>query len=450
MQYRAELDSWAESPTIWMISGPTIALYALDKDKLVLKRDLSADAKKATADLIPAGNSRQRLVVNSQTGRLYVQEARESERILEIDPATGVERYVEMPFQAEDICFDFSGCCYLRTGSTVVRYDPSVTPWREVPWDYGEEQDGIAHCGGRAAKADGALITPGKRASPWYHGGGIGVSPKGHVAVQCWNAAAEDPKMDRPGEPKDPMNIGKPYTPRIFPGRQRWGEIHLWDQHGKVLCDDAIPGITITDGIAVDKDDCIYVLTNPTRTPGGKNVLNPKTETLIKFKAGKGKVVTSGTGLAVSVAPDRQPDGPTQMSGYYQAPAWATGAEWLYGGVGYAGGRCTCWNARFALDYYSRSFVPEPDHFSVAILDTAGNVILRVGRPGNVEDGKPLVADPAVPESRSIGGDETAIMHACYVGVDSDRRLFISDAGNRRIASVRLGYSAEEKVPAPE
>ena len=87
----------------------------------------------------------------------------------------------------------------------------------------------------------------------------------------------------------------------------------------------------------------------------------------------------------------------------------------------------------------------EPDHFSVAVLDTAGNLILRIGKYGNVEDGQPLLPDPVLTAARASGGDETALMHACYVGVHSDKRLFIADAGNRRIASVKLGYHTEEK-----
>jgi hypothetical protein len=37
-------------------------------------------------------------------------------------------------------------------------------------------------------------------------------------------------------------------------------------------------------------------------------------------------------------------------------------------------------------------------------------------------------------------------MHSCYVAVDTDRRLFIADAGNRRIASVKLDYQATARV----
>ena len=367
------------------------------------------------------------------------------DHVVELDPQTGKDRFVNLPFGAEDLCFDSQGLAYLRTGDLVARYDSA--DWREVPWDYGEERQGVAHCGGRAGNTVSALPVPGTRASPWYHGGGFGVSPRGHVAVQCWNAATFAPKRDRADE-KTKSSGGERYTPPLYPGRQRWGEIHIWDRHGKLLHRDAAPGITITDGVCLDKDDNLYVLTNPARTPAGAPKWNPKTETLLKFKPGKGKVVTSGAAAEIPVAlgKGQEPAGPAQLAGFYQAPAWVQGAEWLYGGVGFAGGRCTCHNARCALDYFARSFAPEPDHFSVAVLDTAGNLILRLGRPGNVEDGQPLVPDPAAPAARSIGGDETAILHSCYVAVDTDRRLFIVDEGQRRISSVKLDYHTVEKL----
>lgn len=36
--------------------------------------------------------------------------------------------------------------------------------------------------------------------------------------------------------------------------------------------------------------------------------------------------------------------------------------------------------------------------------------------------------------------------HGATYATDTDRRLFIADPGNQRIASVKLGYHAEEKV----
>jgi len=38
------------------------------------------------------------------------------------------------------------------------------------------------------------------------------------------------------------------------------------------------------------------------------------------------------------------------------------------------------------------------------------------------------------------------LFHACYLATHTDRRLFIADAGNARILSVKLGYHATEKV----
>ena len=138
--------------------------------------------------------------------------------------------------------------------------------------------------------------------------------------------------------------------------------------------------------------------------------------------------------------------------------AWVEGAEWLFGGADWfgfnsskcPGGGCDCWSSRFCLDYLARSFVPEIDRYSVAVLDRNGNVITRVGRYGNVDDGKPLVLDGGPPTPRSIGGDEIALFHAAYVGTETDRRLFIHDAGNARILSVKLGYHAEERVALKE
>jgi hypothetical protein len=37
-------------------------------------------------------------------------------------------------------------------------------------------------------------------------------------------------------------------------------------------------------------------------------------------------------------------------------------------------------------------------------------------------------------------------MYACFTATWSDRRLFIADAGNHRIISVKLGYHTSEYV----
>lgn len=455
VQYRVELDAYTPEPTIWLVPGQAggndwaawgIKILAIENEKLVVKKDFGAEAHK-TITCDAASGGRQRIVADPKSGDVFMLSGigtATGDRIVEIDPVSGKDNFVELPFGSEDLCFDINGLAYLRTGDTVVRYDPS-NKWREVTWDYGEDRESLSHCGGRAAKVVGGLAIPGMRPGPWYHGGGFGVSPKGHLVVQCFTGGNK--KLERPEERTVASKMGKPYEPQIFPGRQRWGEIHIFDKKGKLLYEDVAPGVSVTDGVCIDRDDRIYVMTNPGRTPGGKNIFNPLTETLIKFVPGKGKVITSGGDVPVPLSGEQKPDRPTDMYGTFQSPAWVEGAEWLYGGVGYAGTwRCTCWNARFTLDYYARSFAPEPDRFCVAVLDTNGNLIVRIGQCGNIDDGVPLVPDPAVKDPHPIGGDETAIMHACYVAVDTDRRLFIEDTGNRRIASVKMGYATEENI----
>jgi len=61
------------------------------------------------------------------------------------------------------------------------------------------------------------------------------------------------------------------------------------------------------------------------------------------------------------------------------------------------GGGCACWFSRFSLDLFARSIAPEPDQFRVAVVDSAGNLILRIGQYGNVDDGKPLIPPAARP-----------------------------------------------------
>jgi hypothetical protein len=186
----------------------------------------------------------------------------------------------------------------------------------------------------------------------------------------------------------------------------------------------------------------------------GKEYPLERAETLMKFKAGGGgKFVSSSKNVPIPISQESGPRRPADVVKGFAGPSWAEGAAWLYGGVGYGGfmsskggGGCACWNARFALDLFARSFVTELNRFQVAVLDASGNLILRLGKYGNVDDGMPLVAagGPAAP--RAIGGDEVALCHASYTATHSDRRLFISDYGNYRILSVKLGYHAEERT----
>ncbi|MCG3178015.1 MAG: hypothetical protein BIFFINMI_00338 [Phycisphaerae bacterium] len=477
IQHRVELDSWGEKPAIWAVNGSSggihynddgsfrsldenwdnagVEIYEEDEGKLVLRRSFVKDAARAVMRIKPPILWRQRLYVNPSTHHLYVAEGdcgvmKAFNQLVDIDPATGKTGLLDLPLGSEDLCFDQEGLAYLRTDVAVARYDSKT--WREVPWDYGEEKENHSYgMGAKSATLASALVTPGHRSFNFWHLGGIDVSVTGHLIVTTCNGAGMGdaaPKWTR-GEAHFDY-IGAKYTPRIFPGRQRWGEIHIWDKHGRPIAEDVVPGMGHLNGIAIDGDDNIYMLAVARRQIAGQP-LDPTlprdvSGTVVKVAAGKARVLSTGSRVPVPLQADARPKRPGDMVGY--TSGWVEGAKWFFGGVGFCvPGGCVCWNCRFDVDYFNRTFAPEPLSYSVAVLDSNGNVILRVGRYGNVDDGRPLISAGGPPTTRSIGGDETALFHACYVASDTDRRLFIADAGNARILSVQLDYHASERVP---
>jgi hypothetical protein len=476
VQFRVELDSWAEKPTVWIVNGKVGEIIGHDDGsidgirlsfdggcmqlleesdgKLTLKQNFAAEVAKSIQRVIPPILSRQRLIVNPASGKLYVAESdcgvmKALNQLVEISPDTGKVKLVDLPLGAEDICFDVNGLAYIRTDPLVSRFDP--VSWREVPWDYGEERPGHSWgMGAKGANLLSALVTPGHRSFNFWQQGGIDVSVKGHLVVTTCNGAGmtETPKFQR-GEPHFNYE-SKGYEPGLYPGRARWGEIHIFDKHGKMIQEDVVPGMGHLNGIGIDQDDNIYMLSVSKRIIDGK-LYDPAlpqdtSGTVLKVPAGKARVLSASGSIPIPLSPENRPQRSQDLSGY--TSGWVEGAEWFYGGIGFCTPTaCICWNSRFTKDYFNRSFAPETMHYSVAIIDSAGNLILRVGKYGNVDDGKPLVADGGPAAARAIGDDEVGLFYPCYVATHTDRRLFIADAGNSRISSVRLGYHSEEKVP---
>ena len=484
------LDVWADLPTLWMAgrkhkvtafevgywgggtiareasdnwSGDGVVSYALEDKKWAKKADFSNEVTKKFQRSKPPDFGRQRLFFNPANEKLYVAEDSSFGKsfldMLQVDPKTGKVKIVPLPFDAEDMCFDQTGAAYLRTDTEVVRYD-SVS-WREIPWDYGEERPHLQFSsigGGKDSKAVGALPNPGARPVCW-HQGGMCVSARGHLAMSCVSRA--EPAAKQSGVKARVNDIeGKPYMPDLWPGRARWQEVHIWDAHGKLIYEDAAPGTTLLCGTAVDNEDNLYLLADSTRAYDGKKYFNEMTGTLMKFKPRKGRIV-SKSGGPVPLSAEAAPKRPVDVAGGFTGAGWVEGADWLFGAAGWfgfntarAGGGCDCWHSRFCLDYLNRSFVPETERYSVAVLDSNGNVILRVGQYGNVDDGIPLVKEDSAPNAKSLASagradppcDEVSLINPGYVGVQTDRRLFIHDVGNSRIVSVKLGYHADERV----
>jgi len=441
-QYQAALDSWTDPPSLWMVTVKNgyPCRYEIRENALVKVRDLLDDAKKARIRLTPAPVSNQRLWADHMRGHLYLAEGG-VHKLIRFDPATGRSREIEAPVKAEDMAISPNGFVCFRFGNpeVVVRFNPDT--WQEVPFDYGEERYGYV----------GALrILSAPSPARGFHGG-MDINAAGDLLVSCYNPNSASPPTRKEEGSQIPKADFKYRTP-LYPGRLASGfELNVFDAYGRAKHLDLIPGLTdIVSGCGLDVRGNLYANISASMMWHGKPYYKvtghrfDQTGTLVKVRPGKAKIFSAGR----SIIPLRKkPDRPQDLNGF-----WVEGAEWFYPGVGRTqwGMDCQCWNSRMALDYFARSFAPEYDRYAIAVLDSGGNLITRVGRYGNIEDGKPLLARGGPPTTRAVGGDEVALFDAAYIATQTDRRLFISDAGNARILSVRLDYHANERIPLKE
>jgi SMP-30/Gluconolactonase/LRE-like region len=165
---------------------------------------------------------------------------------------------------------------------------------------------------------------------------------------------------------------------------------------------------------------------------------------IMKFPPTGGKFYTwRPGGRKPQPKPAGMPEGlPTYRSGYLSLNIAVKGMEWYVkgcsavptSGENWGDPSCTCWNVRINVDPYGRVFAPDTLRFCVGILDTAGNVITRVGRHGNADDGR-RAAD---------SGAKSAVYLAwpAFVDVAGDK-LYITDTNANRVAVVKLEYAAE-------
>ena len=464
----AEIDSWAEPTTIWVTPGSSCApqnvlVLRETGDTLEPIRDFHEEARRAVRRTSPVLWQRQRLYVNPADGALFVGEASEGESktfraAMRIEPDTGRLREIELPMSTEDMAFDRDGHVYLRTADQIIRYDSET--WREIPFDYGEERASAGAATGSAARGARVIsgsVFPGNRG---WHQGGMHINARGDMAVGAlYETSLEDRRAGAS------VHAGAAYQPLMYAGRHydpggRFGGIlvHVMDRHGKMLHYDAVPGLlSVLNGVGLDADRRLYLLAHRTRAYNGEAGWNPFSGTLMRMTPGQGRILSNfGAPVPLTDPPRRPPD--MLRDRRRSGATWAENAHWFYGGGGWGGHNsagislCSCWNARFALDYFARSFTPEVARYNVGVVDANGNLILRVGQYGNVDDGMPLVGNEqgasrspvGPPNPRLIGGGEVALMHPAFVATHSDRRLFVADSGNARIVSVKLGYHVNE------
>jgi len=470
-QFKVVVDIYSDIPRVWVVAGspPMLAphqlatqtvspwekfgtkIYKIEQDKLVLEKDFGNEANKAVARLVITLDNPKKIYVNPKSELLYLWEGqtedgtgagKASQELIEIDPKTGISRKLPLPFDAEDIAFDSNNMMYLKTRGVVARFQ--IDTMKEVPWDYGSEEQRVGFASGKMGKQSdlvSGLKVPGNL--NWQHGG-MFITPKGELVVASY-LNPEDKTT-----PKDSS-----FKPTIYPGRalshSHGGTyINVWNQHGQVMIKDAIPGLAELDGIGMDVNGNLYMMTHATRIFNNKTYFNDLTGTILRFSKGKGKILSiNSKSVAIELEKEQFPKRSLDLIGA-AGSQWAEECDWLYGGVGYGGKNkgvgCACWNSKYTLDYLGRSFAPEIDRYKIAVLDSNGNLILRIGQFGNVDDGMPIdiVGGPSKPNS--IGSDEVALFHGAFLATQSDKTLYIADPGNLRILKVKLNYYAEKKI----
>jgi DNA-binding beta-propeller fold protein YncE len=434
-EFRATIDPWADDKdgvNIWIIrdNKDPIRVYRINQKKGTLE-----SVKNFTGAGLWYGYGNTPMTVRPDTGELYV--SSETSATV-VQPDTGKARGVRLPMgiMPNGLYFDMQGHAYLRNSRTVGRFAIAGNDqWREVPFDYGEA------IGGRIAALQ--IETGSIHPQP-----GFSVSMHGHVVVGYIVGAVQFGGRADAREQQQRQQMAaavKPWMPQIFPGRGGNSLVRVWDKYGKILYEDAVRGIGYVHGAFMDRHNKLYLATEATR----EGYFDTMSGSFIKFEPNARILSTKAT---VPLRPGNRPQRPvdTHRGFGHQGASWWEGAEWFYGGLGFGGknnSTCHCPNFSAAFDYFARSFVPETRHYSVALLDSAGNLIMRIGQYGSVDDGIPLIADgPPVPNRRKLGGDEVALFMPKFLATHTDRRLFIADPGNQRIVSVKIDYHASETV----
>lgn len=469
--FQIALDSWSKDLAFWIVrrkyvhsavddaaGGRRSREFKNTEEENAIKRIELIDSKWVTKDNFgtrvnkeivrpkPPGWNIQHLYVNPKTKKLYIGEedsgptGKAFTQLIEINPETGQSKIVELPYNPMDMAIDLDGLAYLRTLNVVTRYD--METWKEVPFDYGAEKDAVGRdggMGGRSSPVISSLFLPATNAV-CYHQGGIDVNVKGDIIVACHNRLTMEASETGDGHAHGAMPIFKTYQPAIYPGRHQSTIsvcLHIWSKNGQIKLEDVVPGCPQTDGVFLDENDNVYFMATPFRKINGKKLDDGSSSTIFKFQSKKGRFLTD-VGSPVPLEKSNYPKKHQEI-----ADLWAENYEWVYGGVGFGGfniAGCACWFARFKLDYFARSFAPEPMQYAVSVLDANGNLITRIGRYGNNDSKGPNSKEP-------LGGDEVGFFHPCFVGVLTDKRLYVSDIGNDRIVAVKLDYHVNKVVP---
>jgi sugar lactone lactonase YvrE len=447
------VDSWCDPVKVWTVGhSGGIQVYADRGDKFELVDDFEKDVRDAGVQPNSFAAHFNRAVVDPVRGHLWFVAGGVLYRC---DPnGKGCFESVRKPMACQEIAFGLDGNLYLRDLAQMSRvnagklvkcaegpFDLEFAEGSEVPFEYGE----AINRPWPQPPIRGAVRIPAMPGANEFDNG-FCVAPNGDIVAYVKNYQDKNGFVIDGRTPSANlcavMNEFKTgYRPKLFAGRYySYAELLFrWNARGELLEEDILPALPMaTNGVRVDTAGNLYVgiglsqITEKGPHTGGA---------LAKF-APKGGVLY---GMGDTVKLEKKPVRPAEFSGDY----WSRNMFWSYPGLdqtynahntSYA---CLCANARFDTDFFGRSFAPKAYAFTAGVVDTNGNRICEIGRYGNADSGR----GPNSPVK--IGGPEIALAHCSYLGVHSDRWLYLVDDGNWRIVRVKLGYHAEEKLAVP-
>jgi hypothetical protein len=396
-----------------------------------------------------------------------------------------------LPGTIDDIAFDKRGYLHahfnpgfymqgagrLDPGRATKR-DAKTLVYPEIPYDYGEER-----------KPWMGILPLRDQPGAKFFQDGIGVNMQGDIAVNSniyyvpkteddgfadlmseWRSKGVSANIGSGGGGKYDAFVA---LLRNIKEKQKQGEeiyfikrqpgiplcastIWTFDRDGKLRAECAAIISKHIAGVQIDEDGNLYFVASLPRMYGDRHFLcgkggtfgvkddkanaNPFTGTLLKCKGSGVKFLLRNAPVPLETLPNRNPDlinisfpnvfGPELWT-------WVENVEWFYAGaspVVHTG--CTCPTLRHHTDWYKRSFVPEAYRHSVGILDTAGNLIMHLGKYGNYDSGHG-------PKSRiPVGGDNIAFFVPRFIS-GTDNYLTIAD-WDERLVVLRLNYHVEE------
>ncbi len=489
------LDSWTSKPRIWTGSGRDVRVWEETGKEFRKIVDFVEDAKKEEGANHARwdGGIRNFVACDPTRAQVYYVTGAWGAQYFDI-PSGRLLGQISYPSgRGGEFVFDKKGYMhqyiyYMNYPKSVIRFDPGrsnpshvhkdiamdhvkCVSYEEVPYDYG-----IAR-----GKFEGVIPVKAQPGAKGFQDG-LGVNMRGDVVAQCnihykpkgfdvnergalgtlghsGSAADKYRAMQRVFLETSKRGVEWYYI-RYLPGIPIDGAtVWTYDRTGELRDECAvIAGLTV-NGTAIDEDGKLYLTFARQRLYDGRIFLagkggiigDPERQSLVPFTGTfaktRGKKVRILLNRGATVPLDEKIDRPLEVGGGYNNGAksgqecWVEGAEWLYAGASpiVRLQPCTCPTMRAYTDWYKRSFVPEAYRHSIGVLDTNGNLVMHIGRYGNLDSGSG--AKSAIP----IGGDNIAIAFNSFVSATDDYLVF--DDHGERLTVLKLDYHAEETAP---